>query len=251
MFAISTTFAIGVFVALYPSVGSATPTAVTPNTPTLLVPRIPEDSLCGEMNWVLRECVPSKNPRAWQDVCVNTHFQLEIPGNCPDNTVCENIVNHDAETTIRCVSTSEPGTSKSRQSATDPQAGASNEFQAVTSLANTQFKFEVFVADDMLASVAAFVLSKFLLCLDIAIGADGDEGEDKEFVLEPNNIIVGKIAGKEITVCQGSQSDPLRARECYPTGRFNLHRGDAIDFSWGLSSGQIASLNYALWPSNF
>jgi hypothetical protein len=75
------------------------------------------------------------------------------------------------------------------------------------------------------------------------------EGYDEMHVLKPQNIIVGKIRGKEITVCSGDFKSDLRALECFPSGLYQLHSGDIIDFSWGLKSGQSGSLKYAVWPS--
>ena len=67
--------------------------------------------------------------------------------------------------------------------------------------------------------------------------------------MKPANIIVGKIRGKEIEVCKGESASEERALECFPTGRQQLWFGDIIDFSWGLISGQVGSLKYAVFPS--
>jgi hypothetical protein len=75
-------------------------------------------------------------------------------------------------------------------------------------------------------------------------------GKDGDFAVAPNNILVGKIAGKEITVCEGDMSNPSRARECYPTGRYQLWKGDRIDFTWGLTGSQSGFLAYTIWPSD-
>jgi len=67
--------------------------------------------------------------------------------------------------------------------------------------------------------------------------------------VETKNVIVGKIHGKEVTVCSGDRSDDAKSRLCYPKGRFDLHQGDKIDFTWGLTSGQEGMLAYNIWPS--
>jgi hypothetical protein len=74
-------------------------------------------------------------------------------------------------------------------------------------------------------------------------------GKDREFALTPNKVIVGKIRGREMTVCKGDESDVLKARVCYPTGRFPLYKGDHIDFTWGMTTTQVGSLAYTIWPS--
>jgi hypothetical protein len=92
----------------------------------------------------------------------------------------------------------------------------------------------------------------FLLLDSFAIGVlttISREGLDESFVMRPQNIIVGKIRGKEITVCAGDHSSPSKAMVCYPHGRHQLWTGDIIDFSWGLRNGQSGSLKYLVWPS--
>ena len=163
---ISTNFLIGIFFVLYAPVAFATPAAVTPNTAGLLVPRVPDNNMCGQMQWRSRQCAPDRTPQSWDDVCENDNFDIRVPGeNCPQNTYCENILDVDANNqlieTIQCVAGTAPGVSKSRKRAKDPQIGSSSKKQAVTSLANSQLYHELIIADDMLASVAAFILSEF------------------------------------------------------------------------------------------
>jgi hypothetical protein len=74
-------------------------------------------------------------------------------------------------------------------------------------------------------------------------------GEDQGFAVTPNKIIVGKIRGKEITVCKGDRSDEAKSKECYPTGKYRLWKGDHIDFTWGMTNLQVGSLAYTIWPS--
>ena len=73
-------------------------------------------------------------------------------------------------------------------------------------------------------------------------------GTDGEFIVAPNNIIVGKIQGKNIEVCKGDKSDPNRGRVCYPSGTFNLEKGDTINYTWGLSSNQEGTLLFGIFP---
>ena len=167
MSVISTNFLIGVFTALYVTVALATPAAVTPNTPALLVPRAPENNMCGQMQWLSRECAPGRTVIAWDDVCSNGHYQIKIPGpNCPVGTYCENTIDFEGDVliaTIQCVPRNDPGVSQSRKRGNDPQIGSSSKKQAVTSLANSQLYHELIIADDMLASVSAIFLSECFL----------------------------------------------------------------------------------------
>ena len=67
-------------------------------------------------------------------------------------------------------------------------------------------------------------------------------GTDRKSIVTPSNNFVGKVRGKEVTVCQGNP-------ECLPTANFDLKQGDIIDFTWGLLSGQEGTLSYTIWPS--
>ena len=74
-------------------------------------------------------------------------------------------------------------------------------------------------------------------------------GDDGAFIIAPNNVIVGKIHGKEVEVCKGDQRDASRARECYPNGTYNLKKGDIIDYTWGMTNDQQGILLYSIIPS--
>jgi hypothetical protein len=177
---------------------------------------------------------------------------LQIGAECQaGNTYCQN-VNDGQVQSIKCVDRQAPGTSAARKTAKDPIIGSSGNFMALRGPANSQFQFPVMIKDDMKASVAAFILSKFLVQFTIhTIWLTLCGGKDAEFAVTPNNILVGKISGKEITVCKGdTTSIPSRATECYPTGRYQLWKGDHIDFTWGMTRLQIGSLAYTIWPSD-
>ena len=75
------------------------------------------------------------------------------------------------------------------------------------------------------------------------------EGTDKTFAIQTKNVIVGTLRSAKTKVCQGDPSDDAKARACYPYGRFDLSKGDKIDFTWGLSSQQEGHLAYVIWPS--
>ena len=74
-------------------------------------------------------------------------------------------------------------------------------------------------------------------------------GNDNSFLIEPNNVIVGNLHGEQQVLCQGDQSVPDKARECYPNGQYNLKKGDIIDYTWGMTSEQEGTLLYGIIPS--
>jgi hypothetical protein len=150
---------------LYVSGVSATPTAFNPNTPALLVPRVlPADNTCGNKGlWQRRECDPQYGTTAWFDLCVKSGApNFQVASRCPSNTVCQNF--HDGkDSSIKCVNQQPAGTSVAR-STRDPMIGYSGIFTAPSFVnRNFPFRFTVTIQDDMKASVAAFVLSKFLV----------------------------------------------------------------------------------------
>jgi hypothetical protein len=156
---------IGVFLGLYLSGVSAIPTAVSP----ALAPRAPPvDNLCNKRDvWLARECYPDAGLTAWVDICSSYYsrpnpFEYKRGARCPPNTYCENI-EEDGEDTIKCVDGQPPGTSAATKSAKDPQIGSSANFKAPADLGNSQFDFNVRIINSIKASVAAIVISRFLL----------------------------------------------------------------------------------------
>ena len=74
-------------------------------------------------------------------------------------------------------------------------------------------------------------------------------GDDGDFILAPQNVIVGKIHGKEVEVCTGDQSDASKARECYGNGTYDLKKGNVIDFTWAMSNDQEGILLAGIVPA--
>ena len=96
---------------------------------------------------------------SWRDVCEGG---LQIYSSCPKLSLCEDILDGMDET-IRCNPLQPEGSTSPRSKASDPQVGTSEMKTAAFTLSTTQLRHDVIIADDMKASVAAMVLSKFLL----------------------------------------------------------------------------------------
>ena len=75
------------------------------------------------------------------------------------------------------------------------------------------------------------------------------EDQDDNFLIAPNNIIVGNVHGYIEKVCSGDKSDPAKARECYPSGTYNFKAGQTIDFTWGMTNDQEGTLVYGVVPA--
>ena len=114
----------------------------------------------------VRECVPNITVRTLEDVC-----EVQMPKNgpvitndvyssCPPQNICSDFVDEDGDRSIKCVNTQKPGNIQLRTKPSDPEIGASVVQEAQISV--TSFDIDVSVANDMIASVTANVLSRFL-----------------------------------------------------------------------------------------
>ena len=88
-----------------------------------------------------------------------------------------------------------------------------------------------------------------VVCFFAHVGDWLNLGDDNNFFIAPNNVIVGNLYGKQQVVCQGDKSSPTKARECYPNGQYNFKKGDIIDFTWGMTDNQEGTLLYGIMPS--
>ena len=73
-------------------------------------------------------------------------------------------------------------------------------------------------------------------------------GDDSTFIIAPNDYIVGNLHGKQLKVCNGSKDHP---KECHPNGLFDFTKGDVIDFTWGMSDGQVGKLEYDIVENDY
>ena len=73
-------------------------------------------------------------------------------------------------------------------------------------------------------------------------------GSDGNFLVAPDNVIVGNIHGETQQVCSGDKSSPTKARECYPNGTYDFKVGQIIDFTWGMTGDQEGKLAYGILP---
>ena len=166
----------GVFLILYISATSATPTgdSEAQNIKNDIDPRAVRRPPYWPYQcqwpyaWMRRECLGAISPRAWQDVCGITnyyngfHTQYDNrPGRCPENTFCLNGYNDAGKRFISCVSTLKDKGKITSKRPGDPQLGESSSKRARPELANTQLEFSVKIDHDItLAAVAAVIQSE-------------------------------------------------------------------------------------------
>ena len=154
----------GIFLILYISASSATPTGQPGEAQSIndeLHPRDFENLCVVPFTWVRRECLGGVSPTAWQDICswwggYQTLYDNKS-GSCPDGTYCLDGFNNYGRRAVACV-----GTSNTKKRKNDPQAGTSDPKRARTQLGNTQIDYSVIIDHDMTgASVAAVVRSEY------------------------------------------------------------------------------------------
>lgn len=240
------------FLGLYISAASGSPTVVTPNLRSTLEPRNPPDPnpCIGQTTWVSRQCDPVRGPGVWFDSCkgvvLGEEHTFTFYDHCDEHEVCENILDDQNDKHVECIFFDD--LIKRKKLANGSLVGTSEEKTATAGLSATQVMASVNIDDKMGASVSAVLLSKSLLpaCKSVLIRC---EGEDKSFAIEAQNVIVGHVHGTSTTVCKGDQSKPERARVCYPTGRYWLKSGDVIDFTWGMTQLQVGVLAFAIWKT--
>ena len=161
----------GVFLILYISATSATPTVQPEEANKInstIHARAYQPYQCVDpFLWLRRECVGALGSRVWQDVCAYSanvagaqiHYDNK-EGTCPYNTYClDNFKPSEGSRFIRCV----PGNPSSTGSVLgkrkrDPQSDTK---RARPDLGNTQFQYSVTIDHDMTeAAVAAVVASE-------------------------------------------------------------------------------------------
>jgi hypothetical protein len=68
------------------------------------------------------------------------------------------------------------------------------------------------------------------------------EGTDAHYLIEPNEPMVATVRSTQQTVCTFNTT----ARNCVPSGKFNLSSGSFIDFAFGVGSTQNVRFYYAV-----
>ena len=138
----------GIFLILYVSASSATPTGQPGEAQNIngdIHPRTIHDQCAVPFNLIRRQCLGSVSRTTWQDNCDKN------PGNCPDNTFCLDGFDNVGRRTVTCLGEKSGGKGK-----LDPQAGTSDTKITIKRIGNTQVEYSVTIDHDMTeASVAA------------------------------------------------------------------------------------------------
>jgi len=232
----------GIFLILYISVTSATPTGQPGEAQNInddIHARADYNPyLCKDpFIWSRRECLGAIDPLAWQDVCAQTPFETLVttyqnqPGECEPGTTCLDTFNTEGRRFITCFS-EDKGKGKRK---VDAQAGMSDPKRARSQPGNTQFQFSVTIDHDMTSAAVAAVI----------------KSNGGDFLIAPDNVLVGNVHGYQEEVCKGDKSNPSSpmARECYPNGSYNFKAGQIIDFTWGMALDQEGRLFYGIIPA--
>jgi hypothetical protein len=71
------------------------------------------------------------------------------------------------------------------------------------------------------------------------------EGKDGNYLVAPNAAMVGSLRGTTAKVCNYNVSN----RDCIPAGRYDLQKGNYIDFTFGLGGDQDVRFYYSIIAS--
>ena len=157
----------GVFIILYISAISATPTAQPGEADKIndnIHTRAYRPYQCVDPYiWLRRECVGELGPMAWQDVCARSTNVRNNPlqydnklGSCTYDSYCLDTVKTDGTRFINCIPNKQKKSLGIKR--TDPQIGTSDPKRARPSLGNTQFEYSVKLDHDMTAAAVAAVV---------------------------------------------------------------------------------------------
>ena len=185
----------GIFLILYISATSATPTA-QPGEAHEIINNIHARSYnryqcVTPYAWLRRECVGTLGPRAWHDVCAHSTYvdltQLSYdnkPGTCPVGTACLDTLN-EGRRFINCVPVGQRQTIVGNKRKRDSQIGTSDPKRAYPDLKNTQFEYSVTIDHDMTQAAVAAVVTSECRPVDVHcrmfLCSCGDSGESIKF----------------------------------------------------------------------
>ncbi|EXK23481.1 hypothetical protein FOMG_19741 [Fusarium oxysporum f. sp. melonis 26406] len=238
-------------VAAFLAIANASPAEVVPSDESDLIPQEFIDGVLAYFqahpfqpttgcdhadHWVRRSCLSDEGPREYQDECVDTDEdgeEYEVDGICPEFTYCSEVVEegHEHETQdIICVPATPP---REDNIGTKGQYGY-RKVDAVMQRGVTQLEKSISLQEDIAgASVSGHVRST-----------------DRTFIINPANTLTANLHGFRLNVCKEEKGDKHHdSRICKPTRRVNLKKGNTIDFTFGLTTGQSGILFYGILRS--
>jgi hypothetical protein len=72
------------------------------------------------------------------------------------------------------------------------------------------------------------------------------EGTDGNYGVAANAAIVSSLHGTITKTCNYN----ITNRDCVPTGQYDLSKGNILDFTFGLDTGQVVRFYYAIINDN-
>ena len=78
--------------------------------------------------------------------------------------------------------------------------------------------------------------------LAISLTVPNFEGTDGNYGVAANAAIVSSLRGTIAKTCNYNATN----RDCVPTGQYDLSKGNILDFTFGLDSGQVIRFYYAI-----
>jgi hypothetical protein len=76
----------------------------------------------------------------------------------------------------------------------------------------------------------------------ISLTISNFEGTDGNYGVAANAAIVSSLRGTIAKTCNYNVTN----RDCVPTGQYDLSKGNILDFTFGLDTGQVVRFYYAI-----
>jgi len=194
---------------------------------------VPVDQLCDEPeDWLSRSCFSAQGDRAYVDTCMNEDLdETWMLGRCPVGTICMNTFSPPPEYDPTIICMIRPLALAGNPSGNPPANGQVG-CQQVSNAGNGA-PVERMVSVELGKAVTAGAISAYI------------EGNDGNYLVAPNAAMVGSLRGTTAKVCNYNVSN----RDCIPAGRYDLQKGNYIDFTFGLGGDQEVRFYYSIIAS--
>jgi hypothetical protein len=215
---------------------------------------VPVDQLCDEPeDWLSRSCFSVLLDQAYLDTCMYENLEWKL-GSCPPGTMCMNTYSPppDVSPTIICmIRPLGPAGNPSGNPPANGQVG----YQQVSNVGNTA-PVERIVSVELekavrVGAVSAFIEGTYKISqsiftwIFILLTVANYKGNDGNYLVAPNAAMVGSLRGTTAKVCNYNVSN----RDCIPAGRYDLQKGNYIDFTFGLGGDQDVRFYYSIIAS--
>jgi hypothetical protein len=215
----------------------------------------PVDQLCDEPDdWVTRKCFTAVFDQAYLDECLNIGSEMYWKvGGCPQGTICMNTFGPPPWYTRTIICLNRPSGLAGNPSGNPPANGQAG-YQQVSNFGNTATAriVSVELGKNVTAGAVSAIIEgtykisqSIFTCIFILLTVANYEGNDANYLVAANAAMVGSLRGTTAKVCNYNVSN----RDCVPAGRYDLKKGNYIDFTFGLGQDQDVRFYYSIIAS--